>query len=108
LNLEMAHETLVRNDETIRDLEYKHLSTRHQQSDDLLRRQHQVELVNQREYMKHAEQEMKQRHLGESRQLPKNLKVMCSYHTAMLTGFSGLLQYFANHIVTSLTKNNDL
>ena len=75
-NLEIAHETLVRNDELIRELEYKHLATRHQTSDDLLRRQHQVELVNQREYMKHAEQEMKQRHLGESRQLPKHLKVM--------------------------------
>jgi hypothetical protein len=77
MNLEIAHETLVRNDEQIRDMEYKHLTTRHQQSIDLLRRQHEVELANQREYMKHAEQEMKQRHLGESRQLPKNLKVMC-------------------------------
>lgn len=71
----MAHEKLVHNDELIRDIEYKHLASRHQQSDNLLRRQHQVELENQREYMKHADQEMKQRHLGESRQMPKNLKV---------------------------------
>ena len=76
INLELSHETLVGNDETLRQLEYKHLSTGHQQSDDLLRRQHQVELANQHEYMKHAEQEMKQRHLGESRQMPKNLKVL--------------------------------
>ena len=73
--MDLLHETSVRHDEMIRDLEYKHLGARHQLRGELLQRQHQVELSDQREYMQRAELEQKQRHLSEARQQPKNLKV---------------------------------
>ena len=76
VQLDLLHETSVRHDESIRDLEYKHLAARHQLRGELLQRQHQVELSDQREYMQRAEQEQKQRHLSETRQQPKNLKVL--------------------------------
>ena len=73
--MDLLHETMVRHDESIRDLEYKHLATRHHLRGELLQRQHQVELSDQREYMQRAELEQKQRHLSEAKQQPKNLKV---------------------------------
>jgi len=74
--MDLLHETTVRHDESIRDLEYKHLATRHHLRGELLQRQHQVELSDQREYMQRAELEQKQRHLSEAKQQPKNLKVI--------------------------------
>jgi len=75
VQLDLRHETTVRHDELIRDLEYKHLAARHHLRGELLQRQHQVELSDQREYMQRAELEQKQRHLTEAKQQPKNLKV---------------------------------
>jgi len=75
VQLDMLHETTVRHDELTRDLEYKHLAARHHLRGELLQRQHQVELSDQREYMQRAELEQKQRHLSETKQQPKNLKV---------------------------------
>jgi len=75
MQLDLLHETTVRHDESIRDLEYKHLTARHHLRGELLQRQHQVELTDQREYMQRAELEQKQRHLSEAKQHPKNLKV---------------------------------
>ena len=78
VQLDLIHETSVRHDESIRDLEYKHLAARHHLRGELLQRQHQVELSDQREYMQRAELEQKQRHLTEAKQHPKNLKVLDS------------------------------
>jgi len=75
VQLDLLHETSVRHDESMRDLEYKHLAARHQLRGELLQRQHHVELSDQREYMQRAELEQKQRHLSETKQQPKNLKV---------------------------------
>jgi len=82
VQLDLLHETTVRHDESIRDLEYKHLAARHHLRGELLQRQHQVELSDQREYMQRAELEQKQRHLSETRQQPKNLKVSESFDTS--------------------------
>jgi len=84
VQLDLLHETTVRHDETIRDLEYKHLTARHHQRGELLQRQHQVELTDQREYMQRAELEQKQRHLSEAKQHPKNLKVRPSTNKQMV------------------------
>ena len=81
--MDLLHETSVRHDELIRDLEYKHLAMRHQLRGELLQRQHQVELSDQREYMQRAELEQKQRHLSETKQQPKNLKVTLVFQSLL-------------------------
>jgi len=78
-HLDFAHEMLMRHDETIQDTEYKHQANAHQLREELMYRQHQTELTNQREYTMRAEREMKQRHSTETKQMPKHLKVSYIY-----------------------------
>jgi len=103
VQLDLLHETSVRHDELMRDLEYKHLAARHQLRGELLQRQHQVELSDQREYMQRAELEQKQRHLSETRQQPKNLKVLL-----LLLIFYSRLCVLVDHRETTCRKNWEL
>lgn len=72
---EAGHEMLIRNDEVMQEMEYKHLALMHQLREELMQKQHTVELENQSEYTLRAERELKQRHLVETKQMPRNLKV---------------------------------
>ena len=44
-----------------------------------LEKQHQIEMINQFEYSKRTERELRKKHLLELKQHPKNLRVCCMY-----------------------------
>ena len=66
---------LLRHHDSTQDLEYKHQADVHRLRDDQMRRQHQTELTNQKEYTVRAERELKRKHSMEVKQQPKSLKV---------------------------------
>nr|XP_057925603.1 serine/threonine-protein kinase TAO3 isoform X4 [Doryrhamphus excisus] len=73
---EMEHATLIRQDESTRELEQRQLRTLQKLRVDLIRLQHQTELENQIEYNNRRERELHRKHVLELRQQPKNLKVL--------------------------------
>ena len=73
--LEFAHNMLLRHHESTQDLEYKHLNSIHRLRDEQQGKQHRTELLNQKEYSKRAQRELKNRHSMEVKQQPKSLKV---------------------------------
>ena len=66
---------LLRHHESTQDLEYKQLAAIHKMRDDQMKKQHQTELTNQKEYTTRMEREMKRKHSMEVKQQPKSLKV---------------------------------
>ena len=66
---------LLRHHESTQELEYKHLQAIHRLRDDQMRKQHQTELTNQKEYTLRAERELKRKHTLEVKQQPKSLRV---------------------------------
>ena len=73
--LEFAHHMLLRHHESTQDLEYKHVTAIHRLRDEQQSKQHRTEQLNQKEYSKRAERELKNRHAMEVKQQPKSLKV---------------------------------
>lgn len=66
---------LLRQHESMQELEFRHLSTIQKMRCELIRLQHQTELTNQLEYNKRRERELRRKHVMEVRQQPKSLKV---------------------------------
>ena len=75
--MDYSHTMLLRHHESTQDLEYKQLASIHRLRDEQMRKQHQTELSNQREYTARAERELKRKHAMEVKQQPKSLKVIC-------------------------------
>ena len=73
--VEYEHNMLVRHHESTQDLEYKHLAALQKCKDEQLKRQHETEKENQRDYNSRAEQELKKKHALEVKQQPRSLKV---------------------------------
>lgn len=67
---------LLRQHESMQELEFRHLSTIQKMRCELIRLQHQTELTNQLEYNKRRERELRRKHVMEVRQQPKSLKVL--------------------------------
>lgn len=76
--LEYEHTMLVRHHESTQDLEYKQLAALQKCKDEQLKRQHETEKDNQREYNTRAEAELRKKHALEVKQQPRSLKV-CVY-----------------------------
>nr|KAG5692477.1 hypothetical protein BaRGS_005023 [Batillaria attramentaria] len=77
--LEYEHAMLVRHHESTQDLEYKHLAALQKLKDEQLKRQHETEKENQRDYNQRAEAELRKKHALEVKQQPRSLKIfMCS------------------------------
>ncbi|XP_013387339.1 serine/threonine-protein kinase TAO1 isoform X2 [Lingula anatina] len=72
--LEFSHQMLLRHHESTQDLEYKQMAAVHRLRDDQMRKQHQTELANQREYNGRMERELKKKHALEVKQQPRSLK----------------------------------
>ena len=66
---------LLKHHESTQELEYKHLSAIHRMKDDQMRKQHQTELDNQKEYTSRAQRDLRRKHTSEHKQQPKSLKV---------------------------------
>ncbi|KAK7477446.1 hypothetical protein BaRGS_00031348 [Batillaria attramentaria] len=72
--LEYEHAMLVRHHESTQDLEYKHLAALQKLKDEQLKRQHETEKENQRDYNQRAEAELRKKHALEVKQQPRSLK----------------------------------
>ncbi len=66
---------LVRHHESTQDLEYKHQAAIQKMRDDQLRKQHETERENQKEYTANAEADLKKKHALEVKQQPRSLRV---------------------------------
>lgn len=75
VQLEYEHTMLLRHHDSTQDLEYKHLSSIQRLRDDQMKKQHQTERDNQKEYNARAEQELRKKHATEVKQQPRSLKV---------------------------------
>ena len=73
--VEYEHAMLLRHHESTQDLEYKHLAALQKCKDEQLKRQHETEKENQRDYNSRAEQELRKKHALEVKQQPRSLKV---------------------------------
>ncbi|XP_076434862.1 serine/threonine-protein kinase TAO3-like isoform X1 [Babylonia areolata] len=72
--LDYEHAMLVRHHESTQDLEYKHLAALQKCKDEQLKRQHETEKENQKDYNARAEQELRKKHALEVKQQPRSLK----------------------------------
>lgn len=73
---DLEHAMLLRQHESMQELEFRHLNTIQKMRCELIRLQHQTELTNQLEYNKRRERELRRKHVMEVRQQPKSLKVL--------------------------------
>ena len=73
--LDTSHTTLRRHHDEVQDLEHKHLQALHRLRTDLHKVQHDRELLNQREYTEKQQKELKKRHMLQTSQLPKSVRV---------------------------------
>ncbi|XP_023817793.1 serine/threonine-protein kinase TAO1 [Oryzias latipes] len=71
---DLEHAMLLRHHESMQELEFRHLNTIQKTRSELTRLQHQTELLNQLEYNKKMERELRRKHAMEVRQQPKCLK----------------------------------
>ncbi|RMC10710.1 hypothetical protein DUI87_12421 [Hirundo rustica rustica] len=78
---DLEHAMLLRQHESMQELEFRHLSTIQKMRCELIRLQHQTELTNQLEYNKRRERELRRKHVMEVRQQPKSLKVLSGVGT---------------------------
>uniref|UniRef100_A0A8V5HDV8 non-specific serine/threonine protein kinase n=1 Tax=Melopsittacus undulatus TaxID=13146 RepID=A0A8V5HDV8_MELUD len=65
---DLEHAMLLRQHESMQELEFRHLSTIQKMRCELIRLQHQTELTNQLEYNKRRERELRRKHVMEVRQ----------------------------------------
>ncbi|XP_036925604.1 serine/threonine-protein kinase TAO1 isoform X2 [Sturnira hondurensis] len=72
---DLEHAMLLRQHESMQELEFRHLNTIQKMRCELIRLQHQTELTNQLEYNKRRERELRRKHVMEVRQQPKSLKL---------------------------------
>lgn len=72
---DLEHAMLLRQHESMQELEVRQLGTIQKMRTELIRLQHQTELTNQLEYNKRRERELRRKHVMEVRQQPKSLKV---------------------------------
>jgi len=73
-HLEYEHSMLLRHHESTQELEFKHLSTLQYMKDEQLRKQHDTERDNQKDYNVCAEQDLRKKHALEVKQQPRSLK----------------------------------
>lgn len=73
--LEFEHTMLIGHHESTQDLEYKQIAAIQKMKDDHLRKQHQTEKENQKEYNAKEEQQLRKKHALEHKQQPRSLKV---------------------------------
>lgn len=73
--LEYEHSMLVRHHESTQDLEYKHLAALQKMKDEQLRKQHETERDNQKDYNLCAEADLRKKHALEVKQQPRSLRV---------------------------------
>ncbi|XP_056118093.1 serine/threonine-protein kinase TAO1-B [Rhinichthys klamathensis goyatoka] len=71
---DLEHAMLLRQHESMQELEVRQLGTIQKMRSELTRLQHQTELTNQLEYNKRRERELRRKHVMEVRQQPKSLK----------------------------------
>lgn len=107
--LEMEHAMLLRHHSSTQELEYRQLQTLQKLRDDHLKKQHQTERDNQKEYNAHEEQNLRKKHLLEHKQQPRSLKqkevlIRKQFHEAVQTQRR---QYKAlkEHILQNTPKN---
>eukprot|EP00918_Siedleckia_nematoides_P017313 GHVU01037203.1.p1 GENE.GHVU01037203.1~~GHVU01037203.1.p1 ORF type:complete len:968 (+),score=169.62 GHVU01037203.1:22-2925(+) len=72
--LEYSHGMLLRHHESTQDLEYKHQAAIHRLRDDQMRKQHQTELNNQKDYTERVKRELKRKHNTEVKNQPRSLR----------------------------------
>ena len=75
MNLDARHKMLVKHHESTLQLEYAHQLKVQKLREDQVRRQHESELTNQQDYLQRTLKEVKQKHILEQKQIPRNLKV---------------------------------
>ena len=78
--IEYAHSMLLRHHESTQSLEYKHLDEMHRLRNTQMRKQHDTELTNQKEYTSREERKLRQKHAMQVKAQPKSLKVIKSDH----------------------------
>lgn len=81
--IEYAHRMLVRHHESTQNLEYKQLDEMHRLRNTQMRKQHDTELSNQKEYNSREERKLRQKHTLQVKAQPKSLKV----RAASIAGF---------------------
>ncbi|KAK2505822.1 hypothetical protein MC885_010214 [Smutsia gigantea] len=72
---DLEHAMLLRQHESMRELEFCHLNRIQKMRCELIRLQHQTELTNQLEYNKRRERELRRKHVMEVRRQRKSLKL---------------------------------
>ncbi|KAK3085044.1 hypothetical protein FSP39_023396 [Pinctada imbricata] len=72
--LEFEHQMLIGHHESTQELEYKHLTAIHKLRDEQLKKQHQTEKENQKEYNTREEISLRKRHAIEHKAQPRSLK----------------------------------
>ena len=72
--LERLHNTLMRQHDTLRDIEMRHMNALHCLRSKQLTEQHQLEVTNQCQYTDRQRSEMKKKHATETKQLPRDLQ----------------------------------
>ncbi|XP_035828594.1 serine/threonine-protein kinase TAO1 isoform X2 [Aplysia californica] len=73
-HLEYEHSMLLRHHESTQELEYKHLATLQRMKDEQLKKQHETERENQKDYNQCAEQDLRKKHAMEVKQQPRSLR----------------------------------
>lgn len=69
------HRTWMDHHESTKQLEINNLSKIQKLRSDQTSKQHEMELMNQKDYMQRTLKEVKQKHIMEQKQIPRNLKV---------------------------------
>lgn len=78
--LEYEHTMLIGHHESTQDLEYKQITAVQKMKDEHLKKQHQTEKENQKEYNAKEEQQLRKKHALEHKQQPRSLKVGIHSH----------------------------
>lgn len=73
-HLEYEHSMLLRHHESTQELEFKHLSMLQRLKDEQLKRQHETERDNQKDYNQVTEQDLRKKHATEVKQQPRSLR----------------------------------
>lgn len=107
--LEYEHTMLIGHHESTQDLEYKQITAVQKMKDEHLKKQHQTEKENQKEYNAKEEQQLRKKHALEHKQQPRSLKqkelqIRKQFHEAVETQRK---QYKAlkDHVLANTPKN---
>lgn len=74
-HLDTGHAMLRRHHEELQEVERQHLQALHRLRTDLHKVQHDRELFNQKEYTEKQQKELKKKHMLQTSQLPKSIRV---------------------------------